>query len=62
MMAVFLNTIFGHRVYATSTFGEALFTLFKMLVFGDDTELYFVGVEWASELWICLVIQGLVSA
>ncbi|KAG1660944.1 hypothetical protein FOA52_005525, partial [Chlamydomonas sp. UWO 241] len=40
MMAIFLNTVFGYRVDAAATFGEAMFTMFKMLVFGDDVELY----------------------
>mmetsp|Transcript_8258 Transcript_8258/g.24923 ORF Transcript_8258/g.24923 Transcript_8258/m.24923 type:complete len:2121 (-) Transcript_8258:1576-7938(-) len=40
MLAIFLNTAFGYRVYAASTFGESVYTLFQLLVFGDDLTLY----------------------
>ncbi|KAG1670027.1 hypothetical protein FOA52_011183 [Chlamydomonas sp. UWO 241] len=65
MMAVFLHTIFGYRVYATSTFGEAIFTLFKMLVFGDDTDLYHAlaipGLDAPLERSMASAFRGLVS-
>ncbi|KAG1675982.1 hypothetical protein FOA52_014226 [Chlamydomonas sp. UWO 241] len=65
MMAVFLNTVFGYRVYAASTFGEAIFTLFKMLVFGDDTDLYYActipGLDAPLERSMASAFRGLAS-
>ncbi|KAG1675994.1 hypothetical protein FOA52_014238 [Chlamydomonas sp. UWO 241] len=65
MMAIFLNTIFGYRVYATSTFGEAIFTLFKMLVFGDDAELYYAlnvpGLDAPLERSMASAFRGVAS-
>ncbi|KAG1675984.1 hypothetical protein FOA52_014228 [Chlamydomonas sp. UWO 241] len=65
MMAVFLNTVFGYRVHATATFGEAIFTLFKMLVFGDDTELYYActipGLDAPLERSMASAFRGLAS-
>ncbi|KAG1675992.1 hypothetical protein FOA52_014236 [Chlamydomonas sp. UWO 241] len=65
MMAIFLNTIFGYRVIATATFGEAIFTLFKMLVFGDDAELYNActvpGLDAPLERSMASAFRGVVS-
>ncbi|KAG1656783.1 hypothetical protein FOA52_007831 [Chlamydomonas sp. UWO 241] len=65
MMAVFLNVVFGCRVPAASTFAEALFTLFKMLVFGDDTELYHAltipGLDAPLERSMASAFRGVAS-